>query len=172
MKFIYDDGGRKAAGFKGTAGDCVTRAVAIASGRGYAEVYKDLAKGMGAQRKSKGATARNGVSTGRKWFKNYMRSIGFEWVPTMKIGSGCTVHLNEKELPAGFLVVRVSGHCTAVMDGVIYDTFNPSERGTTIYSPNYPKEELPKGARWLDNGNGWAYSPERCVYGYWKLLKR
>jgi hypothetical protein len=30
-KFRYDDGGRKAAGFKGRAGDCVTRAIAIAA---------------------------------------------------------------------------------------------------------------------------------------------
>ena len=51
-------------------------------------------------------------------------------------------------------------------DGVIHDTHNPSERGTTIYPPGYPLP-IPKGARRLDNGNGWAYSPERCVYGYW-----
>jgi hypothetical protein len=28
MSWAYDDGGRKAAGFKGDAGDCVTRAIA------------------------------------------------------------------------------------------------------------------------------------------------
>jgi hypothetical protein len=170
MKFIYDDGGRESAGFKGKAGDCVARSVAIASGRPYEEVYKVLAKGMGSQRKSKGATARNGVNTDRKWFKDYMQSIGFEWVPTMMVGQGCKVHLVDGEIPEGRLVVRVSKHCTAVIDGVIHDTFDPSaDRGTTIYSPNYPVDQIPKGARWLSNGNGWAYSPKRCVYGYWKL---
>lgn len=167
MKFIYDDGSRAAAGFKGRAGDCVARAVAIASGKPYSEVYNALAAGMGSQRKSRGRTARNGVSTRRKWFKDYMASIGFKWVPTMLIGSGCVVHLADGELPAGRLVVAVSKHYTAVIDGVIHDTHNPSERGTTIYPPGYQKDELPKGAHWLSNGNGWAYSPERCVYGYW-----
>ena len=32
MPFVKDDGGRAAAGFKGSTGDCVTRAVCIASG--------------------------------------------------------------------------------------------------------------------------------------------
>jgi hypothetical protein len=53
MKHVYNDGGRKAAGFKGDAGDCVTRAIAIASGRPYAEVYKRLAEGNGTQRMTK-----------------------------------------------------------------------------------------------------------------------
>lgn len=163
--FVFDDGGRAAAGFKGTAGDCVARAVAIASGRPYAEVYAALSKGMGSQRKSRGATARNGVSTRRKWFKDYMRSLGAEWTPTMQIGAGCTVHLRADELPPGRLVVAVSKHYTAVVDGVIHDNHDPRERGTTVYPANY-SGDIPKGARPLDGG-GWAYSPERCVYGYW-----
>lgn len=31
-KFVRDDGGRAAAGYSGTAGDCVVRAIAIATG--------------------------------------------------------------------------------------------------------------------------------------------
>ena len=34
MRHVYNDGGRKAAGYKGDAGDCVARAIAIASGTG------------------------------------------------------------------------------------------------------------------------------------------
>ena len=30
--WLYNDGGRTAAGFKGETGDCVTRAIAIATG--------------------------------------------------------------------------------------------------------------------------------------------
>ena len=33
--WIHDDGGRRAAGFKGEAGDCATRAIAIATGHEY-----------------------------------------------------------------------------------------------------------------------------------------
>jgi hypothetical protein len=50
MKIVIDDGGRAAAGFKGSAGDCVCRAIAIASGRHYKEVYDRIAEGMATQR--------------------------------------------------------------------------------------------------------------------------
>ena len=49
MEFVYDDGGRKEAGYKGYTGDCVTRAIAIASGLPYAQVYEAMAKGNGSQ---------------------------------------------------------------------------------------------------------------------------
>lgn len=144
MTFKYNDGGREAAGFKGQAGDCVARAVSIASGRPYAEVYARLAEGNGSQRAGKkgkrSASARNGVHVTRKWFKDLMVEWGFVWVPTMTIGSGCKVHLRADELPAGRLVVSVSGHYTTMIDGVINDTWNPDRGG------------------------------DRCVYGYWKTI--
>jgi hypothetical protein len=170
MKFVFDDGGRQAAGFRGSAGDCVVRAIAIATEKPYREVYDALSDGCRSERKgrlAKKKSARDGVAVRRKWFRDYMVSIGWKWTPTMHIGSGCKVHLNERELPSGRLIVAVSKHYTAVVDGVIHDTYNPSERDTTIYSPHFPVNELPKNARWLENGNGWAYSPERCVYGYY-----
>jgi hypothetical protein len=170
MNWIYDDGGRALAGFRGSAGDCVARSVAIASGRPYAEVYAALAKIEGSRRGTKkGATARNGIKTNREPFKAYMHSLGFEWTPTMKIGSGCKVHLRADELPSGRLVVSVSKHYTAVIDGVIRDTFDPSDRPATIYCVNNGDLSLvPKGARRMENGQ-WLYKPERCVYGYWRL---
>lgn len=33
-----------------------------------------------------------------------------------------------KEYPLGKYAVTTSGHITAIIDGIIYDTFNPSER--------------------------------------------
>lgn len=67
----------------------------------------------------------------------------------------------------GRLVVQVSKHYTSVIDGVINDTHDPSERGATIYPDGYPEHKLPKEAYRMENGNGWAYKPDRCVYGYW-----
>src|SRR5215469_17698394 len=139
MRFVCDDGGRAAAGLKGNAGDCVARAVAIASGRPYAEVYARLAQGNATQRKTKRVrrgkgegmhSADHGICTRRKWFDDYMTSLGAVWVPTMKIGSGCKVHLRENELPKGRLVVNVTRHMCAVIDGVIHDTHNPDRNGT------------------------------------------
>jgi len=140
-KFIYSDGGRKAAGYKGSAGDCVCRAVAIASGLPYMLVYKRLAEGNLKQRKVKSRyykdhekikTARQGISTKRKWFKDYMKSLDFEWVPTLKTGFGNKVRLRKDDLPKGTLVVSVRRHYTTMIDGVIYDRSDPSKNGTVL----------------------------------------
>ena len=137
MIFNYNDGGRKLAGYVGDTGDCVCRAVAIASGRPYQEVYDRLAEGNATQRRSKHRrasfgkrTASRGIAVKRKWFQEYMRELGFEWTPTMFVGQGCKVHLKEEELPKGKLVVAVSKHYTAVIDGVINDTYDPSRDET------------------------------------------
>jgi hypothetical protein len=163
MEFIFNDGGRAAAGYKGSAGDCVARAVAIVSGRPYDEVYKVLADGRGEQRVTKRTgkktrSARNGINVKRKWFKDYMASLGFTWTPTMKIGQGCKVHLQKDELPAGKLVVAVSGHYTTVIDGVIHDTYDPNNREASGWWSDYADPETVK-----------APGP-RCVYGYWSLM--
>lgn len=177
--FNYNDGGRKDAGFKGHAGDCVCRAIAIVTGRPYKEIYDALASGNAMQRKTKRSaassgkkTAASGINTTRKWFKDYMTSLGFKWVPTMTIGSGCKVHLKASELPAGRLVVSVSKHFTSVIDGIINDTHNPAERGSTVYPLTFPEDKLPKGAKLMENGNGYVYAPERCVYGYYLLTSK
>jgi hypothetical protein len=94
IPFEQDDGGRAAAGFRGTTGDCVTRAIAIAAQRDYREVYDALHEAA--------------LSDAA-----YMR-------------------------PPGRLVVRLSKHVAAVVDGVLHDTYDCSRGGT------------------------------RCVYGYWR----
>ena len=53
--FVYNDGGREAAGYKGKAGDCVCRSIAIAAQLPYQQVYDRLAEGNAKQRKSKHA---------------------------------------------------------------------------------------------------------------------
>ena len=170
--FMRDDGGRTGAGFKGIAGDCVARAVAIASERPYAEVYAALSAGQGSQRASKRtkrrtASARNGVNTTRKWFKDYMVGLGFAWVPTMAIGAGCRVHLDAAELPEGRLVVVVSGHYTTMIDGVIHDTYDPRREGAWYSEPD-TGQALKAGQTRNINGV-WTQSGGRCVYGYWML---
>ncbi len=139
MRVQYDDGGRAAAGFRGKTRDCATRAIAIATGLPYREVYDGLnaaaqRERCGSRKRGKSA-ARTGVH--KPTTRRYLESLGWTWVPTMKIGTGCRVHLVDGELPPGRLIVSVSRHLVAVIDGVIHDTFDPS-----------------RGAR-------------RCVYGYW-----
>ena len=150
MKFQYNDGGRAEAGYKGTSGDCVTRAIAIATSKPYQEVYGALnklgkAERTGSRKKGK-SSARNGVYKGT--YHKYLASLGWQWTPTMHIGSGCTVHLIDGELPGGRLIVSVSRHLTAVVDGVINDTFD-QQRNTLIVE------------------DGVQRFAGRCVYGYW-----
>jgi hypothetical protein len=151
IPFVETDGGRREAGFTNTkiAGDCVTRAVTIASGRPYIEVYAELAEinqrmSITRRRKAKGVagrlTASRGIYTKSKLFKDYMILNGFEWIPTMQIGSGCMVHVRASELPKkGRFVLRLSKHCTALVDGILMDAYDCSRDGT------------------------------RAVYGYWRL---
>lgn len=141
--YTHNDGGRKESGRKGNASDCVVRAVAIASGLSYDEVYARCAEGNATQRKGRAGassgrkSANNGIHTQRKWFKDYMASLGFKWTPCMTIGSGCKVHVSADELPRGNLVLMLSRHCAAFIDGVLHDNHDSSRNGT------------------------------RCVYGYW-----
>ena len=44
MEHVYDDGGRKAAGYKGSTGDCATRAIAIACEIPYQDAYELVAE--------------------------------------------------------------------------------------------------------------------------------
>lgn len=129
MKVRYDDGGRSKYFTASKVGDCVTRALAIATQSDYKEVYNAITKIVG-------YTPRNGVRS--KDTKKLMAHFGGVWHPTMTVGSGCTTHLEEDEIPMkGRIVCKLSKHVVAVIDGVIHDTYDASRDGN------------------------------RCVYGYW-----
>lgn len=113
MATIITDGGRKGAGFKGTARDCVCRAIAVASRKPYREVWEYIAAHC------KG-TADKGVFTAAQWFKDYMASLGFVWQYTNL--------LLPEELPVGRVVVKAAGHFYAIIDGNIYDGHNSKRR--------------------------------------------
>jgi hypothetical protein len=139
MTYTHTDGGRAAAGFKGSASDCATRALALAAEIPYREAYNLINEYAAAEipsRRRRGkSSARTGVHT--VTFKKVMADLGWEWTPTMQIGSGCTVHVREDELPDGRLILNLSRHFAAFIDGVLHDTHDSSRDGT------------------------------RCVYGYW-----
>lgn len=120
LKFNYNDGGRASAGYKGETRDCVVRAIAIALELPYKEVYNDLTK-------MQGSSVRNGVF--KKVSRKYLASKGWTWIPKMTIGSGCTTHLSADELPSGRIICSVSRHLSAVIDGVINDTYDCSRNG-------------------------------------------
>ena len=154
MKFIYNDGGRAEAGFKGIAGDCVCRAIAIITEKPYREVYdalNEISKEMKLwhsyhlEKTRYGNTYRKASSsrTGHKSkvYEKYLTSFGYEWKSIMKIGSGCKMHLKAEELPHGRIIVRLSGHVAAVIDGVLYDTYDCSRGETRCVYGYYYKPE-------------------------------
>ena len=149
MRFQYNDGGRLAAGFKGQVGDCVARSIAIATGLPYLEVYDAiniLAKSERRGKRKRGiSSARDGVF--KETYRKYIKTLGWTWVPTMQIGSGCRVHLHDGELPDGRLIVCVSRHVTAVINGVVHDTHDP-QRSFLVCA-----DDMQRVVR-------------RCVYGY------
>jgi hypothetical protein len=132
IPFVTNDGGRQAAGFRGPAGDCVCRAVAIVTERPYREVYRlinQLARDF--PRLHDGhSTARNGVST--PLLRHLMKQLGLTWTPTMRFGQGWRVRLYAEELPTGRLIVRLNTHVAAVLDGVLHDT-EDWYRGRCVY---------------------------------------
>ena len=146
LKFRLNDGGRTEAGFKGRAGDCVVRSIAIVTGSPYQKIYNDLYEAnrlfriasktkLAKSLKKKNDSPRTG--THRAVLKKYLYKLGWNWTPTMFVGQGCKVHLKKEELPRGTLIVSCSKHITVVKDGVLHDTYDCSRNGT------------------------------RCVYGYW-----
>lgn len=144
MRVVITDGGRKAAGYTGKfgVGDCVTRALAVATGEPYADVYRTVEEFSRAERRRKPgrSSARRGVypATMRKIMAHY----GGVWTPAMGIGTGVQTHLRDGELPGGILIARLSGHVCAVIDGVVYDNGDPHRSGN------------------------------RAVYGYWTFPER
>lgn len=142
MKFNYNDGGRNDAGYKGSTGDCVTRSISIVTGKPYQEVYDTLnqlseSERIG-KRKKKKSNSRTGVY--KQTYDKYLKSLGYKWIPTMQIGSGCNVHLCKDELPSGRIIVKVSKHLTAVIDKVINDTYDCSRGGSRCVYGYYTKD--------------------------------
>lgn len=145
MTWVPDDGGRAESGFKGSAGDCVVRAIAIAAELPYRQVYDDLHQLMKDRRprkneRSSSTSPRDGVH--KDVIRNYMEFLGWDWTPTMGIGTGTTVHLLADELPGGRIIANCSKHSVAVIDGIIHDTHDPSRDGTrAVYGYFTPPRE-------------------------------
>ena len=121
MTYIKNDGGRAAAGYKGSAGDCAARAMAIALNIPYSEAYKELAQANKDHGFAK--SARNGIF--KETLDAVLRRHGWIWVSSPKFlgrKARCS------DMPSGAVIARQSKHFVAVIDGIPHDTFNSSEK--------------------------------------------
>ncbi len=121
MDFVWNDGGRAACGFVGSTGDCVTRAIAIATGAVYRDVYEKL--GAAAQK-----SPRNGLPTAVA--ASYLEER--QW----QISSEVKLPFDVQRLPKGIVIVHLAKqngegrhgqHLTTVIDHVVHDTWDPSD---------------------------------------------
>ena len=136
--WIKDDGGRSKSGVPGAdkeVGDCVARAIAIATQRPYREVHDVLVVGQvhhartdngpyGRWLRRKGRLSHFDADHGcaDKVYGPYLESLGWKFTSTKELPRGKGVHLRADELPPGRLIVHISRHLVAVIDGIIRDT--------------------------------------------------
>ena len=124
-RFVYNDGGRAAAGFNGTTGDCPCRAISIATGKPYREVHDGLnalcallgeslnglriVRGLRCQR----ASAEIGIPPPITHL--YLGQLGWCWTSTN------ATRLHRCDLPSGRLVAQLTQHLVALIDNVVHD---------------------------------------------------
>ena len=140
MKWRYSDGGRSIYYKDVRVSDCVCRAISIAENKDYNEVYNMIKTYANDYKenidKEDNSHPRYGVT--KPLINKILTDLGYKWIPTMKFGQGCKVHLKDGELPKkGTYIVSVSKHLTTLKDNIVYDTYDPCRNG------------------------------KRCVYGYY-----
>lgn len=130
MEYVYNDGGRVEAGFR-SGTDCGIRAVAIACVVPYKEAQKILRFAA-----KKGKQGNGSISNGiyKEDMTSALKSIGWVWQSAPKFDGRKARYY---DMPKGRVIVRMAKHFAAVIDGVLQDTWDSSEK--MVYG--YWKEE-------------------------------
>jgi hypothetical protein len=117
-RISYNDGGRRAAGFKTVqVGDCVNRALAILTGD-YQRIRRSLEELCGRERGPNRSSPDGGVYP--RTYQKLLRELGVERRHRARAWP---------EIPQqGRFMVELDGHVVAYIDGVIYDTYDPVEK--------------------------------------------
>lgn len=98
--------------------DCTIRAISLATGRSWDETYAQLSDFAQAQ-----AIMLDEVLYIDEYLDRHFKQI-YSKGNKYKITVGDFV----KEHPYGTYLITMNGHITCAIDGIIYDTFNPSDR--------------------------------------------
>ena len=120
IPYQYADGGRKKAGFKGRAQDCVVRA--LCNALGFESIYRDIYEELAILNKKSGSSksARNGLQ--RRVYKPYYRKFANEVISF----KGHIVFAHEVwdqyGPEGGSIIVARWRHVAAMRDGVLLDT--------------------------------------------------
>ena len=121
MNYHHNDGGREAAGYKGTAGDCGARAMAIALQLDYRSVYKELSQANADNGRSR--SARSGIM--KDTYTEVLKRHGWIWMKAPQF-EGRKARCSD--MPKGRVIAKQAKHFVAVIDGVVNDSWNCTER--------------------------------------------
>jgi len=153
LSFRYNDGGRQAAGYRGLAGDCVTRALAILLELDYRDTYRTVARAV--QSVTGRRSARNGVPG--KLTPKVFAAYGLRKV---SLPPGRRPTLAEAHARFGNCIVQSRRPLSAVCNGSLQDVLDlrdartPDGLGGTVLTPRKamsvwlpPGPALPKPSR-------------------------
>ena len=124
ISYRYNDGGRSAAGYKGTTQDCVTRAFAIgltdATGlepdKAYRKVYRAMADAHAVKDRSGRRTARLGMT--QSAYRPVAKDLGFERIALPR---GPKPTFTDAYRQFGNCIVKTRRHVAAIIDGALHD---------------------------------------------------
>ena len=140
--WTYNDGGKIASSYsRKRTGDCVCRAIAIATKIPYREVQNIMWQHIRRERKGKHKKNKSHPMHGvhKPTIHRILKSLGWKWHPTTSRKQGCTNLLHTEKLPKGAAILSLARHTSAVMERILHDTCD------------------------------WSQKPgERTIYGYWK----
>lgn len=107
------------------ANDCVVRAIAIATGRSWQDVYGDLC--------DQGRRDCDMPSSNSVWGA-YLRGEGFEQFLLPESCPRCiTVRAFSARFPRGTFIIGTGNHAVAVMDGDYYDSWDSGDEEPSYF---------------------------------------
>ena len=133
IEYRYDDGGRRAAGYRGKTGDCVVRAIAICAGRDYRTVYLTMAgqmrrNGHTASGNAYATSERNrrqprqhGQLRAKRVQDRVLELHGFRKV---RLPSGARPTFTEAHERYGDCIAGTTKHMAAIVGGALRDIFD------------------------------------------------
>lgn len=137
-KWAYNDGGRARAGLSGSTGDCVARAIAIATNMPYEIVCDMIDKAAQAESRKRKSQSQKGVFPPTT--RALLVALGWEYVELRYTGK--RTFLRASQLPAGTLIISIVDHVTVMIDGVIHDSWDCSLGGNRHVRGYWQKKTL------------------------------
>ncbi len=98
--------------------DCTVRAISLATGQSWDEAYREL---------SHFAQLLCIMPDDVTYIDEYL-DINFKKIYSCRNNNKITVGEFVKHNPFGIFLITMNGHITCAIDGLIYDTFDPSDR--------------------------------------------